>query len=144
MDVANLGHKDGIPSSLSQCGDWLFFSFLSWNVQNSFKTHSRFNFFFYCLVLTFCDVIGDLLPKWACLTLILPDNKFGGLIESNTTLREGLGNPIRVSKICNPRRSLPSRGCRKSWTRGWDSRVLPSMWCLIIFLILVQKCAKYV
>ena len=25
------------------------------------------------------------------------------LIESNTTLREGRGNPIRVSKICNPR-----------------------------------------
>ena len=28
------------------------------------------------------------------------------LIESNTTLREGRGNPIRVSKICNPRRGL--------------------------------------
>ena len=65
------------------------------------------------------------------------------LIESNTTLREGRENPIRVSKICNPRRGLPSRRCSKSWTRGWDSRVPPSMWCLIIFLILVQKCAKY-
>ena len=57
----------------------------------------------------------------------------GRLIESNITLREGLGNPIRVSKICS-----------KSWTRGWDSRVPPSMWRFIIFLILVQKCAKYV
>ena len=73
-----------------------------------------------------------------------PEDWFSGLIESNTTLREGRGNPIRVSKICNPRRGLPSRGCSKSWTWGWDSRVPPSMWCLIIFLILVQKCAKYV
>ena len=32
-------------------------------------------------------------------------------------------NPIRVSMICNPRRGLPSRGCRKSWTLGWDSLV---------------------
>ena len=63
-----------------------------------------------------------------------------GLIESNTTLREGRGNPIRVSKICNPRRGLPSRRCSKSWTRGWDSRVPPSMWCSIIFLILDQNC----
>ena len=45
------------------------------------------------------------------------------LIESVTTLRKGQGNPIRVSMICNPRRGLPSRGCRKSWTRGWDSLV---------------------
>ena len=37
---------------------------------------------------------------WSCPTL--------GLIESNTTLREGRGNPIRVSKICNPRRGDPS------------------------------------
>ena len=58
------------------------------------------------------------------------------LIESNTTLREGRGNPFRVSKICNPRRGLPSLGCCKSWTRGWDSRAPPSMWWLIIFLIL--------
>ena len=26
-----------------------------------------------------------------------------GLIEPNTTLREGRGNSIQVSKICNPR-----------------------------------------
>ena len=38
-------------------------------------------------------------------------------------LREGRGNPIRVSKICNPRRGLPSPGCCKSWTRGWDSLI---------------------
>ena len=31
MDVANLGHEDGIPKSLPQCGDWLFFSFLPKN-----------------------------------------------------------------------------------------------------------------
>ena len=35
------------------------------------------------------------------------------LIESNTTLREGRGNPIRVSKISNPRRGLSSSGCCK-------------------------------
>ena len=109
-----------------------------------------------CLALTFCDVIGELLPEWACLTLqggttFLLTSKLADIpvsrvriIESNTTLREGRGNPIRVSKIFNPRRGLPSRGCSKSWTREWDSRAPPSMWCLIIFLILVQKCAKYV
>ena len=42
------------------------------------------------------------------------------IIESNTTLMEGRGNPLRVSKIYNQRRGLPSRGCCKSWTRGWD------------------------
>ena len=67
------------------------------------------------------------------------------LIESNTTLREGRGNPILVSKVCNPGRGLPSRGCCKSWTRGWDSRVSPSMWWLIIFSFLpksVQNMSK--
>ena len=58
------------------------------------------------------------------------------IIESITSLRERLGNPIRVSKICNPRRCLLSRGCCKSWTRGWDSRVPPATWSLIIFLLL--------
>ena len=61
------------------------------------------------------------------------------LIESKTTLREGGGNPILVSKICNPRRGLPSRGCCKSWTRGWDSWVPHSMWWLIIFLFLSKN-----
>ena len=45
------------------------------------------------------------LDTWSCPTL--------GLLESNTTLREGRGNPFRVSKICNPRRGLPSHGCCK-------------------------------
>ena len=63
--------------------------------------------------------------RWKCDALII--------IESNTTLREGRGNPIQVSKICNPRRGLPSRGCCKSWTRGWDSQVPPSMWCIDYF-----------
>ena len=44
MDVANLGHEDGIPESLPQCGDWLFFSFLPKNVQNMSKTHTRRDF----------------------------------------------------------------------------------------------------
>ena len=56
------------------------------------------------------------------------------LIESITTLWKGQGNPIRVSMICNPRRGLPSRGCCKSWTRGWDSLVPSTVWWLIIFL----------
>ena len=56
------------------------------------------------------------------------------LIESTTTLWKGQGNPIRVSMICNPWRGLPSRGCYKSWTRGWDSLVPSTMWWLIIFL----------
>ena len=43
-DFANLGHEDRIPSSLPQCGDWLFFSFWSKNVQNRYKTHTRCNF----------------------------------------------------------------------------------------------------
>ena len=42
--VANLGHEDGIPESLPQCGDWLFFSFLPKNVQNMPKTHDRRDF----------------------------------------------------------------------------------------------------
>ena len=57
-----------------------------------------------------------------------------GIIESITTLWRGHGNPIRVSMICNPRRGLPSRGCCKSWTRGWDSLVPYTVWWLIIFL----------
>ena len=44
MDVANLGHEDGIPESLPQCGVWLFFSFLPKNVQNMSKTHPRRDF----------------------------------------------------------------------------------------------------
>ena len=32
------------------------------------KTHTRRDFLD-CLALTFCDVIGELLPEWACLTL---------------------------------------------------------------------------
>ena len=44
MDVTNLGHEDGIPESLPQCGDCLFFSFLSKNVQNMSKTLTRRDF----------------------------------------------------------------------------------------------------
>ena len=33
-----------------------------------FKTHPRRDFLD-CLALTFCDIIGELLPEWACLTL---------------------------------------------------------------------------
>ena len=39
-----LGHKNGIPSSLLQCGDGLFFSFLSKNLQNRYKMHTRRDF----------------------------------------------------------------------------------------------------
>ena len=70
-------------------------------------------------------------PGW---NNISPDVKFGGLIETITTLWNGQGNPIRVSMICNPQRGLPSRGCCKSWTRGWDFLVPSTMWRLIIFL----------
>ena len=45
------------------------------------------------------------------------------LIESITTLRKGQGNPIQMSMILQSRQGLQSRGCRKSWTRGWDSLV---------------------
>ena len=44
MVVANLGHENGIPGSLPQCGVWLFFSFLPQNVQNMSKTHTRRDF----------------------------------------------------------------------------------------------------
>ena len=58
------------------------------------------------------------------------------IIESNTTWRKGRGNPIRVFKICNPRRGLPSHGCRKPWTQGWDSESLPLCgdWLFFSFL----------
>ena len=60
------------------------------------------------------------------------------VIESYITLREGRGNPIRVAKVCNPGQGLPSGGCCKSWSQELDSLVLgPSMWSLIVFLILV-------
>ena len=92
-----------------------------------------------CLALTFCDVIGELLPEWACLTLqggttFLLTSKLADIpvsrvriIESITTLQEGRGNSIRVSKICNPQHVLPRLGCCKSWTRGWDSGVPTTM-----------------
>ena len=56
--------------------------------------------------------------------------------EYNTTLREGRGNLILVSKICNPRWGLPSRRCCKCWTRGWDSESLPQcgVWLFFSFL----------
>ena len=47
------------------------------------------------------------------------------LIKSITTLRKWHRNSIRVSIICNPWRGFPSRGCCKSWARGWDSLALP-------------------
>ena len=79
--------------------------------------------FLHCVALTFCDVIGELLAEWIYLTLqggttFLLTSKLADIpvsrvriIESNTTLREGRGNLTRVSKICNPRRGLSSRGC---------------------------------
>ena len=39
------------------------------------------------------------------------------ILESNTTLREGQGNPIRVSKICNPGLGKPCRGLQYLETR---------------------------
>ena len=59
------------------------------------------------------------------------------LIESITILRKEQGNPIRVSMFCNPRQGLPSPGCCKSWTPGWDSLVPSTMSWLIIFLPLL-------
>ena len=65
-----------------------------------------------CFALTFCDVIGELLPEWACLTLqggttFLLTSKLADIpvsrvriIESITTLWKGQGNPILVSMIC--------------------------------------------
>ena len=47
------------------------------------------------------------------------------IIEFNTTLREGQGNPIRASKICNPQRGLPSFGYCKFWT--WIGFPRPSL-----------------
>ena len=56
----------------------------------------------------------SLLKIWSSKEPVIEHSK--RIIESNTTLREGRGNPFRsrVSKICNPRRGLPSRGCCKS------------------------------
>ena len=59
---------DGIPESLPQCGDWLFFSFLTKKVQNMSKRTLDATFLD-CLALTFCDVIVELLPERDYLTL---------------------------------------------------------------------------
>ena len=53
---------------------------------------------------TFCVTSGE---DWRYIVSPLGDQR---LIESNTILGEGRGNPIRVSKICNPRRGLPQCG----------------------------------
>ena len=81
VDVANLRHDDGIPESLPQCGDWLFFSFFSKMCKMCLKRTLDANFLD-CLALTFCDVIGELRPECACLNSgwysISPDEKIGG------------------------------------------------------------------
>ena len=68
VDVANLGHKDGIPESLPQCGDWLFSHSCLKMCKISLKHILDANFLD-CLELTFCDNIGELLLEWASLTL---------------------------------------------------------------------------
>ena len=60
--------KVGIPESLPQCGDWLVFLFLSKMCKICLNCILDATFLD-CLALTFCDVIGELLPEWACLTL---------------------------------------------------------------------------
>ena len=55
----------------------------------------------------------------ACETGSCSEGKNGRVYHYNPE-----GNPIRVSMICNPRRGLPSPGCCKSSTPGWDSLVL--------------------
>ena len=42
-----------------------------------------------------------------------------GRIKNLPGLCTGTVKSIPMSKICSPRRGLPSRGCCKSWTRGW-------------------------
>ena len=81
-----------------------------------------------------------LCANWRCKTVVSSQRvRHIGmrLIESNTILREGLGNPILVSKICNIHDSASLVVDCNFWTIGWDSQVPPSMWWLIIFLILV-------
>ena len=68
MDVTNLGHEDGIPESLPKCGVW-FFSHSYLKMCKICLKHTLDATFLDCLALTFCDVIGELLREWACLTL---------------------------------------------------------------------------
>ena len=51
-------------------------------------------------------------------------NKSIGDYKNLSRLCTGTGKSTRVSKICSPRRGLPSRGCCKSLTRGWISLFL--------------------
>ena len=67
VDVANLGHKDWIPSSLPQCGDYFPHSCLKM-CKIAIK-HTLDTTFLDCLALMFCDFIRELLPEWACLIL---------------------------------------------------------------------------
>ena len=52
-----------------------------------------------CLALTFCDVIGDLLPEWACLTLqggttFLLTSKLADIPVSRVRKTEVLGTNV--------------------------------------------------
>ena len=67
VDVANLGHDDGIPKSLPQCG--VYFSHSCQKMCKICLKRPLDATFLDCLALTFCDFIGELLPEWACLTL---------------------------------------------------------------------------
>ena len=81
-----------------------------------------------CLALTFCDVIGELLPEWDCLTLqvgttFLLTSKLADIPVS----RVRKGNPTLVSMICDIHDSASLVVDCKSWTLGWDSLVPSTM-----------------
>ena len=99
MDVANLGHEDGIPSSLIHCGDYFFHSCL--NTCKIEIKHTIDPTFQDCLALTFCDFIDNELnsgmglshiPGW---DNIWPDVKFGRYIPVSRVTKNSLGDMVR-------------------------------------------------
>ena len=65
MDVANLGHKNGIPLSLDVVIDYFSPSYLKMYEIDIKRTLNAT--FLDCLALMFYEYIGDLLPEWAYL-----------------------------------------------------------------------------
>ena len=135
MDVAILDTRIGFPiPSLNVVFDY-FSSFLPKMCKIYLKCTLDATFLD-CFALRLCDVIGELLLEWACLALqgwttFHLTSKLADIPVSKVRK----GNPIPVSLIYSQRWGLPSRGCYKPWSWGWDSLDPSAMWWLIIFLL---------
>ena len=98
-----------------------------------------------CLALTFCDVIGDLLPEWACLTLqgvttfCLPS--YFGINRIYNQFVQGPWNPSECQTL-----AVYDEACRVvEIAYLWHKGGFPcpcTKWCLIIFLLSLLRDEK--